>query len=173
FLGVAILAPSVSAGERSDTITRSVPVEPGGRLLHVTDRGSIEIEGGEVGQVEVAVHRRVVGGSGRRAAELLAAHEVSVTGDGREVRVEAGLQDPTFRWSWRRPRLEMEIRVRVPRRFHVEARTPGASIRVHEIEADVAVHTAGGSLGFENIHGNLTGRTAGGSIHAEELDGTV
>lgn len=175
-LGVLLTACSIgvtqAASTTSDIVRKTLPAQPGGRLAVEADRGSVHVSGGAQSEVSVEVTRRVIRGSEKKAAELLERHQVEFVENAGTFRLTSDLQGED-RWSFRGPNLEVEIRIVVPRQFHVDVRTSGGSVWVGGVKGDVAARTSGGSLHFEDLSGSLHGRTAGGSIHALKLEGPV
>lgn len=163
---------TASAETTVDVVRKTLPAHPGGRLIIDTDRGGITVSPGSEGEVSVEVTRKVSRGSEQKAAELMDRHRVEFVDEAGTLKLTASLQGKD-KWSLRGPQLEVEIRVVVPRQFHLDARTAGGSVRVGGLKGDVAARTAGGSLHFEDLSGNLNGRTSGGSIHGMKLDGRV
>jgi len=163
---------SHAADATSDIVRKTLPAQPGGKLVIDTDRGAITVSGGRENEVAIEITRKVTRGSGKKAIELLERHRVELVEDSGTFRLTADLEGDD-RWSFRGPQLEVAIHVLVPRRFHLDARTAGGSVRVGGLNGDVATRTSGGSLHFEDLTGRLNGRTAGGSIHGLHLKGPV
>lgn len=171
-LALATLLPATAADPRSDTIQRTFEVAPGGTLILEADRGSLTLEGGATDTMEVVVDRRVTRGRDDQAADLLRRHQVTFSQDGAIVRVESDLEGEST-WRWRAPQLEIDIRVRLPREFNVEARTAGGSVTASNLRGQLDLRTSGGSLRLESLGGTVKARTSGGSIRADALDGNV
>lgn len=169
---VTLLLPTHAADPRADTIERSFRASPGGRLVLDADRGSITLEGTDAAEVQVEVERRVSRGTEARAAALIQEHQVRFSESDGTLRIESKTPD-TRLWNWRSPRLEVSFRIRVPRTFHIDARTAGGSIRVTRLSGNQSIRTSGGSLHLEDIQGTVVGRTSGGSIRASRLDGDI
>jgi DUF4097 and DUF4098 domain-containing protein YvlB len=161
-----------AADTASDVFRKTLPAKPGGKMVIETDRGAITVSSGRDAEVSVEVVRKVTRGSEKKAAELLERHRVELVEDSGTFRLTADLEGED-RWSFRGPQLEVDIRVLVPREFHLDARTAGGSVRVHGLKGDVNSRTSGGSLHFEDLTGRIQGRTAGGSIRGHQLKGPV
>ncbi|MBL9127382.1 MAG: DUF4097 family beta strand repeat protein [Verrucomicrobiales bacterium] len=172
FLACVSGLPTFAADASSDVFRRTLPAASGGRLVIDTDRGSIRVAGGSQNEVQVEVIRKIVGGSARKGAQLLERHRVDLTESNGTFRLEADLEGNDT-WSFRGPRLEVDIRVTVPREFSLDAQTAGGAVHANGLKGDVAVRTSGGSLRLENIVGPVSGKTSGGSIHGLHLDGRV
>lgn len=168
-----VVAGTVHAADARSRVHReSFKAAPGGRLVIESDRGSIQVEGRDTGEVQVEVTARVTRGSDSKAAELLERHEVRLVQEGDTIRVEARVRDEKS-WNWRGPNLEVSIVATVPREFNLEGRTAGGSVHVANLKGSTAARTAGGSVRLENLEGAIQGRTSGGSVKGLHLKGEV
>ncbi|MBX3748055.1 MAG: DUF4097 family beta strand repeat protein [Verrucomicrobiae bacterium] len=167
-----LVLPSRAADPQADTLQRTFPANPGGRLILDADRGSISIEGTDAAEVHIEVERRVSRGTLARAAALLDQHQVHFSESDGTLRIKSEGPDTSL-WGWRRPQLNVAFRIRVPRSFHIDAKTAGGSIRVTQLAGEVSIRTAGGSLHLEDVRGTVVGRTSGGSIRATRLEGDI
>lgn len=148
---VFILFAAVAAG--ADVVTRSFEVAPGGKLTVDTDRGSIEVQTGNAGRVDVEVTRE---GANAQDLELDFAHS------GNDVTVR-GIYPKRGPFSWSGGQ-KIRFVITVPPRYDVDLESSGGSIQVDDLEGEVKSATSGGSLRFGNIRGPVWGRTSGGSI---------
>lgn len=171
-VSLALAIASHAAEAIPDSIQKTLPAAPGGRLVIETDRGSITVTGRPGNEVSVEVLRTVKRGSEKKAAELLERHKVTIEESAGTIRVVSELPR-TDRWSIWGPYLEVSIRVSVPKEFNLDAQTAGGSIRVTGVKGETSARTSGGSLRFEELAGKVFGRTAGGSIHGRDLAGSV
>lgn len=161
-----------AADDPADVLRQTYPAAPGGKLILKTDRGNLTIAGGDHATAEIVVTRNVKHASGAKARELLADHQVTFSQENGVIRVEADLKGHD-RWNWRGPQLEVDIQVKLPREFGVDAETAGGSVQASHLKGSVSVRTAGGSLHLESLEGSVTGRTSGGSIKGSHLTGAV
>ena len=172
---VALLA-FVAASARADVedkVTRSYQVRPGEQLVVEIDRGSIEIKTADTDSVEIEVARKA-GGSQSKAEKILKDHVVTTTQSDNKVEVRAEFKgDKSSGWFRQSPELQVQCRVTVPRKFDVNLKTAGGSIKVAELTGKVQAHTSGGSMKFEKIEGPVSARTSGGSITVEAAKGQV
>lgn len=169
---LGFVAASASAG-LEDKIAKSFQVRPGEQLVVALDRGSIEIKTADADTVELEIVRKADGRQST-AEKILKDHVVTTTQTDGKVEVRAEYTgSKSSGWFGRSPELQVQCRVTVPRRFDVDLKTAGGSIKVSELIGKVVAHTSGGSLKFEKIEGALTGRTSGGSITVETATGPV
>lgn len=174
-LSVALLALT-AVGVRADVedkITKSFKAQPGEQLVVELDRGSIEIKTADSDAVEIEVTRKA-GGSQAKAQKILQDHEVTTSQVGGKVEVRAEYKGPkSSGWFRRGPELQVSCRVIVPRKFDVDLKTAGGSIKVGELTGKVQAHTSGGSMKFEKIEGPVTAHTSGGSITVNSAKGNT
>jgi DUF4097 and DUF4098 domain-containing protein YvlB len=177
-VGLALLAglslsTIVLRAEVEDKINKTFNAAPGGQLVLTADRGSIEVKTADVESVAIEVTRKA-GGSTSAAEERLKKHVVDFSQEGNQVTVTAKYDGGrTSGWfgNWRD--LQVHFDVTVPRKFNVDLKTAGGSIKVAALTGKVQAHTSGGSLTFGEITGPLTGRTSGGSINVAGCKGRV
>jgi len=160
---LALAAASVRA-DVEDTITKSFKVQPGGQLVVQADRGSIEVMTAASEAVAIEITRKA-SGSEAKAGQILKDHVVTMTQDGNQVMVRAeykgGKLDGWFGFG---NNLQVKYRITVPRKFDVDLKTGGGSIKVSELTGKLQAQTSGGSLDLEKIEGPVSGSTSGGSI---------
>jgi DUF4097 and DUF4098 domain-containing protein YvlB len=171
-LGALVL--NVLGAERASNLKQSIAVQPGGMLVVHVDMGAIHITTGNRDDVQVEVRRKVTNADAAQAAEIFAAHEVSITGEGERVNVRARLQkDFTRLFSRTRTQFHVEYRITMPRQFHLDLRTSAGSIHASDVQGNVKAQTAGGSLKFANVTGTFDGTTSAGSITVGDVTGPV
>lgn len=157
-----------------DKITRSFKVQSGGQLAVEVDRGSIEVKtvaNGESVDIEVT---RKAGGSEAKAEKTLKDHVVTTSQDGNKVEVRAEYQGAKASgWFGRSPELQVKYLITVPRKFDVNLKTAGGSIKVAGLNGKTETRTSGGSLTLDKLEGPVTGHTSGGSISVAGCRGQV
>ncbi len=159
--------------EVEDKITKSFTIQPGGQLVVAVDRGAIEIKTADRDSVDIEVKRKV-GGSKTKAEQTLKDHVVTTTQDGNKIEVHAKLEgEKTSGLFGRSPELQVSFIITVPRKFDVDLKTAGGSVKVTELAGKVAAASSGGSLNFSKIEGPLSGHTSGGSITVAGCKGKV
>ncbi len=168
--GCALAAcASISAAEPETTIHKSFKVNEGGKL-RMEVIGSIEVVTGDNSTVDVVIERKVNPKFLSDTAKILERHEVTFTQNGDDIHVRAEFKQDR-KWFSGQWRLQAKQIVTIPKRFHLDLKTAGGSIRMPDQVGEVRIETAGGSLHSGNIEGTLHGRTAGGSIEAKGCTG--
>lgn len=152
----------------ADALHYRFDAAPGGLLRIVAEGSSIDIETGAYDTVEVDISRR--GDSERR---ILRDYDIEVYQKDGEIVVDID-RDRVFGgffglFSFLDGNLEIDIRI--PKRFDLNLTTSGGSIQIADLEGSVEARTSGGSLRFRTIDGPVTARTSGGSITIEECSG--
>jgi Putative adhesin len=164
-LALALLAlTTATRAEVEDKITKSFPLDPGGQLVVQADRGGIEVRTADRNSVDIEVTRQA-GGSRTKAEQTLKDHVVSITQDGNKVEVRAEYKgEKTSGWFGNSPDLRVNYLITVPRKFDVNLKTAGGSVKVSELTGKVQAASSGGGLNFTKIEGPLSGHTSGGGI---------
>jgi len=172
--GLLLAASTLAASDVEDKLTQSYRVEPGGKLAVEADRGSIEVKSSNGDQVAIEVLRKVKGESRARAEEVLKNHEVKFSQDGDTVHVRAEL-DKGWASGWRDKGRNLQVRflISVPKKFNVDLKTSGGSVKVADLTGQARSQTSGGSLNFGQIEGPIFGRTSGGGINVAGCHGDV
>jgi len=172
--GLLLVASTLTASDVDDRLTQSYRVEPGSKLAVQADRGSIEVKSSPGDEVAIEVLRKVKGESRDRAEEVLKNHEVKFTQDGDTVQVSAEM-NKGWASSWRDKGRNLQVRflISVPKKFNVDLKTSGGSIKVADLTGQARSQTSGGSLSFGQIEGPIFGRTSGGSINVAGCKGDV
>src|SRR5262245_23338637 len=172
--GLFLVACTLVAGDVEDKLTQSYQVKPGGKLAVHADRGSIEVKTAGGDQVAIEVLRKVSGESRARGEEVLKNHEVKFSQDGDTVQVHAEMNEGWTR-SWRDKGRNLQVRfvISVPKKFNVDLKTSGGSIKVADLTGQARSQTSGGSLHFGQIEGPIFGRTSGGGINVAGCKGEV
>ena len=170
---ILAFAALAACADVEDKITKSYQVQPGGQLVVEVDRGAIEVRTAEADTVGIEITRKA-GGSRSKAEKTLADHVVTTTQTDNTIRVEAESKGAKSRsWFGNSPELQVNFRITVPRKFDVDLKTAGGSIKVAELTGKLQANTSGGSLKFEKIEGQVSGRTSGGSITLATIKGKV
>ena len=176
FAGAAILT-----AETEDTVRKSIPVQSATRLGLDVDFGSIEVNGGGGGTIEVEAIFRGDPASRAEFDRMMKDFSLDVTRQGSGVFIRG-----TFKDGWKQTSVfgyfghgichdgkcleysrwlrSVEFRVKVPSAFSADLHTRGGSIRVGDLKGEVNARTSGGPLSFGSIDGPVTGETSGGSI---------
>lgn len=151
----------LSRSANAEDLSERVPVRPGG-MLHVDlDGGAIEIESHDGDDVRVDAHAT---GSARRSVRF------DLKSDGVDVRIDGDLGG-FLSHLLGGPRIR--VRVRVPTRYSVDARTKGGPIELLHLEGDVSARSSGGRIQADHIVGDVDLQTSGGAIELSEVQGDV
>ena len=170
---LVVWVAATASADVEDKITKSYEVAPGGQLVVELDRGSIEIKTADADSVEIEITRKA-GGTQSKAEKILKDHVVTTTQTGGKVEVRAEYKGKkSSSWFGRSPELRVSCLITVPRKFDVDLKTAGGSIKVSELTGQVLAHTSGGSMRFEKIEGPVSGHTSGGSITVAGAKGGV
>ena len=177
--GATAVSPSaertVKAGSEAE-LSKSFSVGRDGKLVMDVDRGGIRVAGTDKDAVDVRVSRKVKHASGSEAERILGEENVVLKQNGNEVSISAQTP-PSLRhfrgWSWRRPNLDVNYEISVPRKFDLRLKTAGGGINVATVQGGVNVRTEGGGLTFDNVEGDVDGQTQGGGINAAGCSGSL
>jgi hypothetical protein len=172
FLFGATLA--VRAETTEDKLNKSFQIKAGGKLVLEADRGSIEVKSADVERVQIEVLRKVTDESRAKAEEILKNHQIEFSAEGDKVLVHSQMNKEWGGKLWDKARhLQVHYQISVPKKFNVNLKTAGGSIKVSDLSGEVKSQTAGGSLNFGQIEGLVFGRTSGGSISVAGCKGDV
>lgn len=144
---------------------KSFQVGPGGQLVVQADRGSIDIKTSEGSGVEIEVIRKIRDLSKAQAEEVLQDHELSFNQEGNKVTVRARFKNASKGfWNNRQSKLQVQYQISIPRKFNVDAKTAGGTIRLADLAGEARLETSGGNLDLAKVEGTVWGKTSGGSI---------
>ena len=136
FALVALAAPTLRA-EETETVTRTVAMQPGGTLDVRTFSGRVIITPTDENQVTVHAVRH---GSRRQLDRV----RLDVSSSGSTVRVDANHHDSSW---WGDNVVENELDIRVPRRTNLRINSFSAPIEVDGVDAaEVVAHTFSGKV---------------------------
>jgi len=168
-----LLVASVSLyADIEDTQEKSFNVESGGKLVLDTELGSVEVKSHDRDRVDVLVVSKARTSDKSKAGKLFADLEVNFEKSGNDVLIDADYEGSK---SWSlfggKTRLNVKFIVTVPKKYDLDIKTSGGSIKTEEITGFVKAKTSGGSLSFQFIDGKVWGKTSGGSIKLEGCSG--
>lgn len=143
-----------------EQIEEKFAAEPGGTLTVDADMGSIQVEPWSRNEVDVFVEKRTRMFDEERARQELDEVEVEISQHRDGVRVEVD------RPGWfRKNRVSVKIKVRVPDTYNLELKTSGGDIETGDLKGDIDAKTAGGDIDIGIVSdGEVTAGTAGGDI---------
>jgi hypothetical protein len=164
-----------------DTVRKSIPVQTATRFGLDVDFGSIQVDAGSSGTIEVEATFRGNPPSRREFDRMLKDFSLDFDRQGSGVFIRGTFKDgwvssgglgffdhgfcrngKCLEYSrWLR---HVEFRLRVPAQLAADLHTHGGSISVGDLKSEVNARTSGGSLQFGHIDGPVNGETSGGSI---------
>ncbi|MEM6704888.1 MAG: DUF4097 family beta strand repeat-containing protein, partial [Acidobacteriota bacterium] len=159
-LTVALLASLPLAAD----VQKSFDASPGGLLVLEADATKIEIVPGSSNEVTLDLRRR-----GTSSAPIEDDYILDFSQNGDTVRFVIERRKKRGSWSWREKGLEATITV--PGRFDAEVSSAGGSVRLAELQGDVAIRSSGGSIKVGDVDGNIDLDSAGGSITVASVSG--
>lgn len=145
-------------------LDRTYAVAPGGRLSVRADGGNIKVAGTDSSRVIVNIVAR---GSRRILDRMM----LSADQSGDDVDVVAKRSGEIYWFDWGDS--DIEIRIAVPRQYHVDLGTSGGNIEVSQLRGTANGKTSGGDVRIDDIQGPVTFRTSGGNIEARAVTGAV
>ncbi len=156
-------------GSEAFNLSKTFAVVPGGRLVIDADRGAIELATGDDDTLEVKVLREVRRTSEKKATQIVQAHHVTFAQEDGVVVVRARLEKGIRSWARWGSGLQVRYLVRLPKRFDVDLKTSGGSIRVPERIGRVLAATSGGNLYLGFMDGPVSCRTSGGDVEVRNV----
>jgi Putative adhesin len=177
-VGTAALNIAFSAHDRGGAsqssvqgdIKKTVPVQPGGRLIMDVSPGPIEVKTTGDSQIVVDIFRKAERVNAAQAEELLRNHEVTFEHLDNNLTIRAKVKNEGWK-LWRRSGLKVRYVVSIPSEFNVDLKTSGGSISVADLRGEVRVNTSGGGLRIGKIEGPVIGNTSGGGISLAGCNG--
>jgi len=173
---LASLAVSVASARIVREVQETFDVEPGQLISMTIQGGDIEVMTHDRDQVEV--HAKLVfprADSAAEADEIMALLDFQISHDDEGVQVTAErVKGTTSGWFSRGSnRAFVDLTVRVPTQFNVEARTSGGDIEVSDLIGHVHGRTSGGDIAVGHVEGPVDISTSGGDVSVEHAVGTV
>lgn len=161
--GVACV--QINAGETRyvDTVEKQFAVTAAPTVSLVTFDGSVEVDTWDQPEVKVVIERHAVD---KAAAEKM---QISATQDGNAIAVEVR-RDQAQRTGGLNITIgshTAHLKVTVPRRSTVEAKTGDGRVAVRGLDGDVTVRTGDGSIQLTGIAGAVDAASGDGSIQIE------
>jgi tRNA A-37 threonylcarbamoyl transferase component Bud32/DUF4097 and DUF4098 domain-containing protein YvlB len=157
--------------------SRSLVVEPGGKLTMSVDRGDVHIVGSDQTTMDIQIEREVTRASDSDAATILKEEHLVLKQTGNQISITAdnppSLRRHSFWGWWAQPNLNVHYRIILPRKFNVQSETSGGSVNVASIQGGVHITTMGGHLDCEDIDGDVDGHTMGGNVRATACKGSL
>jgi hypothetical protein len=181
------------AVDPDDHLRKSAPVSSATRLVLNADIGTLRVQPGGGGNVDVDVYFRGTPPSRAEFDRMRRDFTLDVMQEGSDIRVTGAFHkgwEPMLavwpsilgghamcrNWqcleyaSWLH---EVEYRVSVPERLNTDMETAGGPIYVSGMNGEVNARTSGGGITLEGGKGRATVHTSGGPIHITKVVGDV
>lgn len=142
---------------------RSFRVSSGKKLvIDLKTGGSVEIRGWDQDEVSIQADRN---------GDDLQNYEVEISEVSEGVRIHSHHVGPNRRTY----SSNLELKIKVPRRFDVSIETMGGGVTIEGVEGEFTGKTMGGALNLSNVKGTARLTTMGGNItlKSSELDGSL
>ncbi len=157
--------PPATQPAEPGTQMQTFAVPNGGKLVVDVDRGNIHVATWNQSKVRIVVTQ-----TGPGLAELLKHHHITMTQEGREVRVRAA-DDGMLPSS--DSGIEIEYRIAVPAKFDAELRDGAGDAEVDGLGGAVDATTGAGNIDLERIDGPTKSRAGMGNIDASACHGPL
>lgn len=129
--------------------------------------GSVEVRGGDRGDVSYVVRKLVYADSEHAARRRLGSLAVHAGTYGNTTVIKGRWKD-----KGREERLSAQFVVQVPRQLELaEVETHGGPVQASNLAGRAVLKTMGGSIGVDDIGGDVQADTAGGGIEVGEVGG--
>lgn len=163
---------TASTDEVRDVIRKSFDVRSDGTLQLDLDRGNIVVVPGGGSKVRIAVERRARASNEAAAKAMLERHEVTLQKRTGGVRVKAHYDGRESFWGrWRGndegERLDVQVRVEVPRRYNVDFATGAGNVEIAGLNGAVEGETGAGNIALGDINGPVAVRSGAGNVAVE------
>jgi DUF4097 and DUF4098 domain-containing protein YvlB len=155
-------------GSYAERITRSLKVKPGGTLYLTSSQGAVKADVWDENEVQVVVEKRSDLLIEPQARAVFKDFQVSIQPEGNDIRVRA-----ESRSGRAYPSLNVNIRLLVPEKYHVEVQGAGEGIGVQKVSGNLEVQTSGGGIQVGESGGDLSATTRGGAIQVGKATGHV
>jgi hypothetical protein len=133
-----------------------------------THDGAIEIQSWDSPDVLIEIEKR---GNTREAVDAL---EIKTTQDGQRIELEVKRpRSESFSGIGFHRSASATLRVSLPRRSDVTARSGDGSIRIERVNGRIEVRTGDGAIRAMEVGGDLTLHTGDGSVTVERADGRL
>ena len=168
--GSASLTRAERASVIKDRVERSFVVKPGALLTVKSNVASAHILTGNSDSVHVEIERAVRADNRDEAAEVLKELSLEMVEENGGVTIVALV--PDRRNDRNSPRIHLDARITIPRKFNLDLRTVGR-LTVEDLDGTAHLSNSGGGLKVGNISGPVTAKSAGGSITIGDVGGDL
>jgi translation initiation factor IF-1 len=193
-INIGNIAFSDKNGKSYDKGTTIVPVNDNQDKVHILNpNGDIEIEAGDVEDIQIATTLYVSKLKNDEADKIAAESSVEFQDNGGTIEIEAKGKEYRIFGIKQKPRMDMIITVPLAKAVDYEINmtngkmeatgvavkdsfkvdTTNGGITVSNIGGEIIAHTTNGTLLMENIRGDVELDTTNGTITANDVDGDV
>ena len=151
---LAVAAPA--AAQQTETVDRTVPVSPTGRVVLKTFSGTVKITGSARSDVVVHAVRHA-------PADRLAHIKLDVQSHGSEVVIDANKRDADWE-EHNNNVVETDFDIQVPRGVSVDVHSFSADVHVIGVDGEQSLKSFSGDIELEGARGPLTAETFSGKI---------
>jgi len=147
-----------------ETIEKTFQVTAPARLIISNVRGSVTIQSGEAGQIEV---KAIKHGNFENGSNVI---EITQDTDG-SVRVETRSNDSLFGFLSHPPKVEYNLRV--PQGIHLEASCVSSTLNVSDLEGVFRLKTISGDVELAHLTGPIKLSAVSGDISGSHMAGVL
>jgi hypothetical protein len=147
-----------------ETIEKTFQVTAPARLIISNVRGSVSIQPGETGVIEVRAVKHGNFDNGKAAVEM------TQDSDG-SVRVETRANDALFNFLSHPPRVDYSVRV--PQGIHLDASCVSSTLNVSDLEGVFKLKTISGDMDLAKLTGPFKLGAVSGDITGSQLKGVL
>ncbi|MGH9369078.1 MAG: DUF4097 family beta strand repeat-containing protein [Thermoanaerobaculia bacterium] len=168
---LSLALAAAAAGEDFKEVRKTIPLDPDGRVVIETFKGSIDVETWDRPEVGVAA-RVEPDENGRHQAEKVRETEVRIEGSGRRVRIESDYdrtrhhgflgifgEDGTLPF--------VRYTIRLPRTARLEVKDFKSETRIHGLAGSLKLETYKGRVEIAGVEGSVRLRTYKGDVRVE------
>lgn len=168
-----VVATTVSAAKRTETIDRTFDVRPGATVKLTNVNGGVTVSAWDQPRVKVVAVKRVEADSDdvqKALEELRVEFQARDGGLVIDTHYPKGHDGPGALFSWLvGDRIEAQVtyELTVPRAMNVDVTNTNGAIRVNDVAGTHELDTTNGRIEVSRCAGSLDASTTNGSIHAE------
>ena len=155
------LSVDVASGKATEDWSRTYPVATGATVEIINTNGTIEVEPGADGQLEVKATKTARAGSDEDARALLKNVEIKEKASRGEVRLEtttsAGL-------TLGRRSASVEYHIKAPAGLRLTVRTENGAVNLRDVSGTLTAATTNGGVRGSNLSGSVSAHAVNGGL---------
>jgi hypothetical protein len=161
FAVVALVSPVSAAAasawnQETEHVSRTVKLEPGGRLRLKSFSGRVNITASDGNEVVIDATRRAT-------RDRLDHIKLDVYSSGSTVTIDANRRDSSW-WTMRDNVVETDFDIKVPRRIDLDVTVFSAPVTVSGVEGESKVHGFSSRITLNDVNGGVEAHTFSGAI---------